>query len=92
MVSYLGKKLTKYEIALLRKLFNHGYIGARHTDETSAIRGFPKHDRGKIKKELKKLVKNNLIIEYPSVGQTHVSLNPTKITAIKSILAEASKK
>jgi len=90
MASYEGKELTKYEVALLRKMFYHGYIGARHTDEDSVIRGFPKHERGKIKKELEKLVRKNLVIEYPSTGQTHVSLNPFQIAAVKQILESAN--
>ena len=80
--------MSPYELALLQKMFYQTYIGGRHTDETSVLRGFPKHDRKKIRKALKLLVRNNLVIEYKSTGQTHVSLNPFLISEIKNILGE----
>ncbi len=86
MIKYGGKKLSFYELALLHKMLRNRHIGGRHTDENSVIRGFPKHDRKKVRKALRTLVKVNLVIEYKSTGQTHVSLNPFLISEIKKIV------
>jgi hypothetical protein len=50
--------------------------------------GFPK-DRGKeVKKSLKKLVKLDLIMQYPSTGEVHISLNPRLIFEVREIIGE----
>ncbi len=91
MVAYGVKVLSSYECDLLKKMFLNRYIGGRHTDETSVLRGFPKHDLKKFRKALKGLVRLNLVIEYKSTGQTHVSINPVLIRDIKKIMKEIKK-
>jgi len=88
MVYYGGRELSSYELTLLQKMFAHAYIGGRHTDENSVVKGFPKHDRKNVRKALKVLVKVNLVIEYKSTGQTHVSLNQNLIPEIKKMIKE----
>ena len=44
VVSFNEKTLDKYDLAILRKMFNHGYIGGRRTEDRSILSGFPKHD------------------------------------------------
>jgi len=76
------------DIALLRKLYHYGYIGHRHTEVNNALKGFPR-DRGReVKKSLRKLVRLGLIIQYPSAGEIHVSLNPRRISEIREIIKE----
>ena len=82
MVSYNGKELTQHETTILRKLFYHGYIVKRHTDETSVIRGFPGHEKKNAKKAIKSLIKLGLIVPFKSTGQLHVR------SAVKKILDE----
>lgn len=88
MVVYGGRKLSSYDLTLLRKMYVHAYIGRRRTDENSVVRGFPKHDRKNVRKALKLLVRLNLVIECKSTGQTHVSLNLSMISEIKKIIEE----
>jgi len=74
--------------ALLRKLYHYGYIGHRHTESNNALRGFPK-DRGKeVRKSLKKLVRLGLVMQYPSTGEIHISLNPRLIAEVREIIGE----
>ncbi len=88
MIKYGGRDLSAYELKLLKKMFLNHYIGGRHTDETSVVRGFPKHDRKNVRKSLKVLVRLNLVVEYKSTGQTHVSLNPSLLSEIMKIIGE----
>jgi hypothetical protein len=55
--------LANYRKLLLIKLFEHGYIGGRHTAVENLARGFPKHDRGMIARVVKELIREGLIFE-----------------------------
>lgn len=79
-------ELNEIDKALLRKLYYYRYIGHRHTSETSALRGFPKHLRKEVRRSLRKLIRLDLIWRYPSAGEMHISLNPRRIEEIRRII------
>ncbi len=75
-----------YQKAILQKLYKSRYIGRRHTSEDNAIKGFPKHERGELKKALKELIKAGYVIPKPSSYGLEVLLNPRMIEEIRKIL------
>ena len=77
---------NKYEVTLLRKLYNYGYIGSKHTDSTNALRGFPRSKGREVNNALKSLIKKDYIWVYPSTGERHISLNNNKIAEIRKII------
>ena len=81
-------ELSDIERALLRKLYYGRYIGHRHTSETSAVRGFPRHLRGEAKAALRRLIRLDLVWLYPSTGERHVSLNPRRIEEIRRLVED----
>jgi len=79
-------KLTPLEVALLRKMYTHNFIGERHTSADNIPKGFPKHQRGEIKKALKNTCQGYLIPKVTSYGM-EVSLNPWRIAEIRQFLS-----
>jgi len=77
---------TEVEKTVLRKLFYHRYIGARHTSMDNIPKGFPKHEYKRVKKALKRLMKEGFLIVKPTSYGIEVSLNPEKIEEIKKII------
>jgi len=77
---------TEVEKAVLEKLFNHRYIGERHTSIDNVPKGFPKHEYKRVRKAVKKLIKEGLIIVKPTSYGIQVSLNPAKIDKIREII------
>ena len=75
-----------YQKALLGKLYKLRYIGGRHTSEDNTVKGFPKHERGNLKKALKELIKAGYIIPKPTSYGLEVSINPRMIGEIRKIL------
>ena len=65
-----------YEWMVIYKLTIKGYIGNRHTSEDNVPKGFPKHERGKIKDALHSLIKKGIVIYKPTSYGKEVSLNP----------------
>ncbi len=63
---------------VVKKLFQHGYIGGRHTDIENLKKGLPGHVRGDVKEAVKELIKEELLIPKPTSYGLHVSLNPLK--------------
>ena len=61
---------------IVKKLFQHGYIGGRHTDIENLKKGLPSHFRGDIKKAVKELIAEGILILKPTSYGVHVSLNP----------------
>jgi hypothetical protein len=74
------------EIKVLRKMFDYGYIGAKHTSADNIPKGFPKHERGEVKEALKKLVKKGLVNSHPTSYGMEVSLNSARIGEIRALL------
>lgn len=81
-------ELTALEIALLRKMYLHNFIGEKHTSADNIPKGFPKDQRGEIKKALKKLIRNGYVTPKITSYGTEVSLNPRKIMEIRQLISE----
>ena len=80
---------TDSQIALLRKMYYDGVIGARHQGEREVCRGFPKNLKSGIKNELKSLRKDGLVrIKKTGYGDQY-SLEPTAIPRIIEILEKS---
>ena len=77
---------NEIEITLLRKLFNNRIIGSKHTEFSTALRGFHRSDAGDVKKCLEKLIKDGLILQSKKTGEQHISLNHKRIGEIKAII------
>jgi len=78
----------KVSKAILRKLLYDTRIGGRHISEEDIQHGFPKHERGNVKDQLKKLVKDNLILKHPTSYGPQYALNPAKLAEIEKIIEE----
>ena len=74
--------------AILRKLFYDNRIGAKHISLENLKTGFPSHMKGDVDKKLKKLIKENLILQHPTSYGPQYALNPQRIQEIISILSD----
>jgi hypothetical protein len=79
-------KLTRIEIDVLKKLYNHNFIGGKHTSEDNVPKSFPKHLHGEVKKALKNLIRQGYVKPKITSYGLEVSLNPRKIEEIKEII------
>lgn len=77
---------TETEIDILKKLYNHNFIGEKHTSEDNVPKGFPKHLRGNVKKALKKLIREGYVTPKITSYGLEVSINPRRIEEIKKII------
>ena len=75
--------------AILRKLFYDNRIGKKHISLENLKTGFPFHLKGDVEKKLKKLVKENLILQHPTSYGTQYALNPQRLEEIIKILDES---
>jgi hypothetical protein len=80
--------LDDVDADVVRKLWRHNYIGGKHTEVRSLVRGFDKGHADAVEKSIKKLIRLNIIIAKKSTGQLHVSLNPRRIGEIRRIIGE----
>ena len=71
---------------VVKKLFQHGYIGGRHTDIENLKKGLPGHVKGDVKEAAKELIKEEILIPKPTSYGLHVSLNPRKREEIDKYL------
>lgn len=76
--------------AILRKLFYDNRIGKKHISLENLKTGFPSHIKGDIDKKLKKLVKENMILQHPTSYGPQFALNPQRLQEIIGILGERS--
>ena len=72
--------------AILRKLFYDNRIGAKHISLENLKTGFPSHAKGDVDKKLKKLVKENLILQHPTSYGPQYALNPQLIQEIINMI------
>ncbi|MDP3780943.1 MAG: hypothetical protein Q8Q69_07140 [Nitrosopumilaceae archaeon] len=75
--------------AILRKLFYDNRIGKKHISLENLKTGFPSHLKGDVDKKLKKLVKENLILQHPTSYGPQYALNPQRLQEIIKILDES---
>lgn len=74
--------------AILRKLFYDNRIGKKHISLENLKTGFPSHIKGEVDKKLKKLVKDNLVLQHPTSYGPQFALNPERLQEIIGILGE----
>lgn len=72
---------------ILRKLFYDKRIGGRHLGLEDLKRGFPSHLKGDVDKKIKKLVKENLVLQHPTSYGPQYALNPQRIQDAIDILS-----
>jgi hypothetical protein len=75
--------------AILRNLFYDNRIGKKHISLENLKTGFPSHLKGDVDKKLKKLVKENLILQHPTSYGPQYALNPQRLEEIIKILDES---
>ena len=78
--------IHEYHIDILRKMFKRNIIGKNHKGINVILEGFPRHHRKELKKALEHLCKRGYVTPIPHKHGTKYSLNPRKISEIKSIL------
>ena len=76
----------KFGKIILRKMYYHGYIGAKHTSIEALKKSFASHDKGNVEKSIKKLVKSNLVLHHPTSYGKQYSINPTNINVIEKMI------
>ena len=71
---------------VLEKLYRNRIVGAKHIS-LDLRTGCPSHERGNIEKNLKKLVKENLVLQHPTSYGMQYALNPQRLQDIMKILS-----
>ena len=74
--------------AILRKLFYDRRIGGHHLCLEDLKRGFPSHLKGDIDKKIKKLIKENFILQHPTSFGPQYALNPQRLQDVMAILGD----
>jgi hypothetical protein len=77
---------NKIEIAILKHLYKHAYIGKRHTRFENALKGGPKHLKGEAKDSLEIMIKTGLVLPYPTGHGLDVRINPERVCEVKRII------
>ena len=72
--------------AILRKLYYDNRIGKRHISLENLKTGFPSHLKGDVDKKLKRLVKDNLVLQHPTSYGPQFALNPQRLQEIINTL------
>lgn len=72
---------------VLEKLYRNRIVGAKHISLEDLRTGCPSHERGNIEKNLKKLVKENLVLQHPTSYGMQYTLNPQRLQDIMKILS-----
>ena len=71
---------------VLRRLLQKGKIGGHHTEIGHFTRGLPDHEKRDAKEVVEALLRAGLLVEKPSVGQRHISLNRESLPEIHSLI------
>ena len=79
-------KHDEYSIGVLRNMFMYQYIGARHTSIDNLQKSFGKHEKGKVKKTVEKLIKAGYIVKKKTGYGMHCSLNKNLIPEIERLI------
>ncbi|MFH1592363.1 MAG: hypothetical protein ABIB47_03275 [Candidatus Woesearchaeota archaeon] len=84
----MEKEVIQVMVHILAKLTRMEKIGSAHTEITNLSKGLPIHFRsnkkGKkiIQRAIKELFDRDYLLQKPSTGEIHVSLNPKKFSEI----------
>jgi len=77
---------------ILSKLIRMGKIGGAHTEMDNLYKGLPGHFKSsnqgmkKVQTAIKELFAKEFLLQKPSTGEIHVSINPRKIKEIMEFL------
>lgn len=71
---------------ILEKMYRNKIVGAKHISLEDLRTGCPSHERGNIEKNLKKLVKENMVLQHPTSYGMQYALNPQHLQDIMKIL------
>ena len=71
---------------ILAKMLADHRIGARHISLENIKTGFPSHIKGDVEKNLKVLVKENLVLHHLTSYGMQYALNPRRLSDIMKIL------
>lgn len=72
---------------VLRRLLQKGKIGGHHTEIGHFTRGLPDHEKSGAKEVVEELLRAGLLVEKPSVGQRHISLNRESLPEIHALIS-----
>lgn len=92
----MNKEINNIMWFILSKLNRMGKIGGSHTEIINLCKGLPIHfrssNKGKkqIQKAIKELFKKEYLLQKPSTGEIHVSINPRKIKEIIEFITKHS--
>ena len=78
----------KVRAKILWRLYRHRYIGGRHTDIKNLRKGFPKDEFHLIDEIIDELIREGLLLVKPTHYGRQVSLNPRRLSEIRSIIEE----
>ncbi len=88
----MEKEIIQVIWYILSKLSRMNKIGGSHTEIKNLEKGLPSHFRtskqGKkqIQEAIKEMFQREYLLQKPSTGEIHVSLNPRKINEIKEFI------
>jgi len=71
------------KLAILRKMLRLEFIGGRHTLVDNLPKGFPKSERGRIMKVVKRMHRDGYFIVRAKGDGLHVSLNPKILRQVR---------
>jgi hypothetical protein len=71
---------------VLRRLLQKGKIGGHHTEIGHFTRGLPDHEKSDAKEVVEALLRSGILVEKPSVGQRHISLNRGSLPEIHALI------
>lgn len=77
---------SKTEKAILQKMLFEHFIGGKHTSADNIPKGFPKNERGEIKKALRNLIREGYVVPKITSYGLEVSLNPRLLAEIYQLL------
>ena len=76
------RMIETIEQQILNNLIMNRIIGGKHTDVINLTKGFPKHTRGEVKKVVKKLLREQLLIRKLTSYGLQVSLDPKMLPEV----------
>ena len=71
---------------ILEKMYRNRIVGGRHISLEDLRTGCPSHEQGNVEKNLKKLVKENLVVQHPTSYGMQYALNHQLMGEIMKIL------
>ncbi len=77
---------SQTEKKILKKMIDYRYIGEKHTSADNIPKGFPRNERGEVKKALKNLIREGYVLPKITSYGLEVSLNPRRLSEIQQLL------